>query len=781
MKQCLILSKTEKMTLLRYYLTVFLIIRNLQFTFGNEAEVGYIPCRQSKINGTYQIDCSNLNLKSVPKCESLNVTDCTLVTDMNLRRNNIKTFSSGSFMQYPNLVHIWIGLDGSKIFENGAFTGLEGLESLIMKNMTPDGGVIFANETFAPLVKLKYLDLSNSLLHVQNVFKTVLCSVSATLETLLMDYIFLITSTSFPQFVVLDGEMSKCLYHMNLKKLSLGDNNIVEITPEFLVNLRHIEYLSLRYNIIIGDSAAIPMLGIMHNLTFFDLGCQNNWQCNKKYVYPPNIPNFQEESILFQSKPNEINGIEVQTLPKLRTIRTDHLGGTGNVNHKLPDICWSNNHLVELDWSHQRIETINGSLKCMWNLKFFNIRGWRASYLDPMLFEDMISLKVLLLGGTFLPNKMSSQDFGRKLFDKNKDLIYLELSQNGIDSLHSDVFRNLYQLRFLNLSNNQIQHVDNAFENLTTLEQVDISYNDLTQVPMILISVLERNMKMNSSTKGIINITGNPFQCSCTLMSEITRVQMSEVKVISLNSTQDKLNCILQNGTRIPFSEVRKQLESICHVNELTPIVFLTFVYPLSLILITLSTFGYKYRWRVKLAWYTVLHLFYNKEQERSDFRFDAFISYCSHDEDWVRKKLVANLEKENNKYKLCLHYRHFIPGRCITDNITAAVQKSRKTVLVVTKKYLKSGWCDFETRFAQTHHLHEHTGGVIGIIHPEVFHIRGARGMALDRLLDSVTYINWPIEKEKEALFWFQLKRALGPPRTVQAANNDAYDMLIL
>ena len=754
---------------------------DLQFTFGNEAAVGYIPCRQSKINGTYQMDCSHLNLKSVPKCESLNVTDCSLVTEMNLQRNNIKTFSSGSFMQYPNLVHIWIGLDGSKIFENGAFTGLERLESLIMKNMTPDGGVIFANETFAPLVNLKYLDLSNSMLHVQNVLKTVLCSVSATLETLLMDYIFQISSTSVPIFVVLDGEMSKCLYHMNLKKLSLGHNNIVEITPEFLMNLRHIEYISLRYNIIIGDSAAIPMLGTMHNLTFLDIGCQNNWHCNKNYVYPPNIPTFQEESILFQSKPNKINGIEVQTLPKLRTLRVDHWGGTGADNVKLPDICWSNNHLVELDLSHEHFEAINGSLKCMWNLKFLNIRGWRASYLDPMFFQDMISLKVLLLGGTFLPNKMSSQDFGKKLFDKNKDLIYLELSQNGIDSLHSDVFRNLYQLRFLNLSNNQIQHVDNAFENLTSLEQVDISYNGLTQVPMILMSVLERNMKINSSIKGIINITGNPFQCSCILMSEITRVQMSEVKVISLNSTQDKLNCILQNGTRIPFSEVRKQLESICHVNELTPIVFLTFVYPLSLILITLSTFGYKYRWRVKLAWYTVLHLFYNKEQQRTDFRFDAFISYCSHDEDWVRKKLVANLEKENNKYKLCLHYRHFIPGRCITDNITAAVQKSRKTVLVVTKKYLKSGWCDFETRFAQTDHLHEHTGGVIGIIHPEVFHVRGARGMALDRLLDSVTYINWPIEKEQEALFWFQLRRAIGPPSTVQAVNNDAFDMLIL
>ena len=243
----------------------------------------------------------------------------------------------------------------------------------------------------------------------------------------------------------------------------------------------------------------------------------------------------------------------------------------------------------------------------------------------------------------------------------------------------------------------QIQHVDDHFKNLTSLENVDFSHNALTNIPMKIFSVLQRNMKINSSKKGILNITGNPFQCSCTLLSEIIMVQRSKVKIIHINSTRNHLYCILQNGTRIAFSKIRKQPESVCHVYELTPVIFLTFVYPFSLLLITLSTCGYKYRWRVIPAWYTVLHLFYKKKQEKTDFRFDAFISYCSHDEDWVRRKLVANLEKEANKYKLCLHYRHFLPGRNITDNITAAVQESRKTVLVVTKNYLKSGWCDFE------------------------------------------------------------------------------------
>ena len=121
------------------------------------------------------------------------------------------------------------------------------------------------------------------------------------------------------------------------------------------------------------------------------------------------------------------------------------------------------------------------------------------------------------------------------------------------------------------------------------------------------------------------------------------------------------------------------------------------------------------------------------------------------------------------------------MPGRNITDNIAAAIQESRKTVLVVTKKYLKSGWCDFETRFAHSHHLNEHTGGVIGIIHPEVFHLKGARGMALDRLPNSVTYINWPMNEEEEPLFWLKLKKALGPPMTLKTANDDAYNLLLM
>ena len=765
--------QTRKMLIFGFNWTVFLLVTNIQLTIGNAKSVEkYTQCSQRRINKTYKFVCSNLNLRSVPKCQSLNVTDCGLITELHLSGNNIKLLRNGSFTQFPNLVFIDLGGNPVTKFESAAFAGLEHLEKLILSNIAPAGNklAIFADEIFVPLIRLKYLKLSDSMVDVQHLFETVLCGVTSSIDTLIMNHVF--RSNTESSFIVLNSEMSKCFRHMSLKKLFLHDNSIVEIMPDFIIHLRHLEYLSLRLNNIIGNSRAILPILFDHNLTVFDLGCQNHWQC-ENYVNPANLPDFKDENIM-QSHPTKRNGSEIYLLPNLRTLRLDHIGGQA-VTVPIPDICWSNNHLVELDLSYTIAYSITGTLECVWNLKFLNIRGVRLSYLDPMIFQDMVSLQVLLSDDGFSSNNMLGIDSGKKFFENNRDLVYLELSRNGIDILHKEVFKNLHQLRFLNLSHNQIQHLNDEFENLTSLQHVDISHNALTRMPIRLLSVLERNMRKNNSIKGIINMAGNPFQCSCTLMSEITRIQMSKVKVTSPNSTQDHLSCILQNGTRIPFSKVMEELISFCHAySEVTPVVFLTFVYPLCLIVISLSTCGYKYIWWVKYSWYTILHLIHKKKQERRNYRFDAFISYCSEDEDWVRKKLVPKLEKENSKYNLCLHYRHFVPGRNITDNIVVAVQTSRKTVLVVTKKYLRSGWCDFETRFAHTHHLHEQTGGVIGIIHPEAFKVRGSRGMGLKRLIDSVTYIKWPLEEEHEGLFWLRLKKALGPPMTASVSTEN-------
>lgn len=46
----------------------------------------------------------------------------------------------------------------------------------------------------------------------------------------------------------------------------------------------------------------------------------------------------------------------------------------------------------------------------------------------------------------------------------------------------------------------------------------------------------------------------------------------------------------------------------------------------------------------------------------------------------------ILEIEDRDPNIRLCLHYRHFIPGEFISDNITRAVKNSRRTVLILSR-----------------------------------------------------------------------------------------------
>ena len=213
-----------------------------------------------------------------------------------------------------------------------------------------------------------------------------------------MDHVFSFSKKS--SAVILDSKMSKCLHHLRLKTLSLTCSDIVEITPEFVPNVQHLEYLSLRYNNILGDIATMLIVPSMQNLTFLDIGCQNKWRCNDVYIYPPNMPKLGDKNSLVTHIYTKWNESEIQLLPRLHTLRADHFGGhNGEIN--IPNICWSNNHLVELDLSYMLVQFISGTFHCLKHLKYLNLRGIKASVTDPEIFKDLNSLQVLLLEETF--------------------------------------------------------------------------------------------------------------------------------------------------------------------------------------------------------------------------------------------------------------------------------------------------------------------------------------------------------------------------------------------
>ncbi len=99
---------------------------------------------------------------------------------------------------------------------------------------------------------------------------------------------------------------------------------------------------------------------------------------------------------------------------------------------------------------------------------------------------------------------------------------------------------------------------------------------------------------------------------------------------------------------------------------------------------------------------------------------FDAFVSYSGDDYRWVCTVLRPRLEYQYN-YHLCVHDRDFLVGDTIFNNISQAVKRSRRMIMVLSRTFLKSQWCMLEFRAAHQRVLKDRTNYLIVILFEDV------------------------------------------------------------
>jgi hypothetical protein len=87
--------------------------------------------------------------------------------------------------------------------------------------------------------------------------------------------------------------------------------------------------------------------------------------------------------------------------------------------------------------------------------------------------------------------------------------------------------------------------------------------------------------------------------------------------------------------------------------------------------------------------------------QPQDEFQYDAFISYSHHDSAWVRNVLLPHLEDEG--LRVCIDFRDFELGAPSLVNMENAVERSRKTLIVLTPAWLESEWTAFESLLIQS------------------------------------------------------------------------------
>jgi hypothetical protein len=283
--------------------------------------------------------------------------------------------------------------------------------------------------------------------------------------------------------------------------------------------------------------------------------------------------------------------------------------------------------------------------------------------IPPHLFQPI---------GTFV-----SRRSGRKHHFKK-----ISLAENKIQSLQNIENIGYIDVELLNLSFNSIvswNKSDVFVSNVHNISYVDLSYNAISMFHEVMLDSIG---KIN-----YVILDGNPIDCNdCTMI----KLQ----KWIASNPKYKNLKCLFTPslyGTHVidvdfDASKCFKKTEFFGY--------FCGFVISIFAIILITTWFGYTYRFNLVYMLHVIRTKRHARNMNQQDFgqwNYDAFVSYCHKDRDWVYNCLVKKLESTEMNYTLCLHERDFSLGGYIIDNIGECIRTSRHVIFVLTPNFVAS------------------------------------------------------------------------------------------
>lgn len=180
--------------------------------------------------------------------------------------------------------------------------------------------------------------------------------------------------------------------------------------------------------------------------------------------------------------------------------------------------------------------------------------------------------------------------------------------------------------------------------------------------------------------------------------------------------------------------------------------------------------------WKHRNILLMTLVYYFQKYEDDDEREWDAFVSYRSFawDESFVVHTLFPKLEQELG-FKLYLHFRDFIAGDTVANNIIRAVKGSRRTILIITPGYLQSEHTMFDFYVAQQAML-ERKHRIIPVLLDDISDFKSSMDPNLKTVLSSITYIEWPNDssnnEKKIEKFWKRMQLSLPKKRSSSDTN---------
>lgn len=412
------------------------------------------------------------------------------------------------------------------------------------------------------------------------------------------------------------------------------------------------------------------------------------------------------------------------------------------------------------------------------NIEKLNLQGNNLKSLGLITkrLEHMVSLKELDLS----LNSLVHDGLDKCVWPPK--ITNLSLSSNG---LTDSVFNCLpIGTETLDLQNNQISVVPEIVMTLSNLSSLNLNLNRLRDLPECngfphLNKLLLRSNSLHAPSVSqlescpklrTLDVSLNPFTCTCSLRSFKSLGIKSEQKEshtgLELLGWPFEYYCsypeVDRNSTlkQIPIPEVS------CSVALLAA----TILCPAVALIIAVITLCH----RLDVPWYLGMIWQWTRAKHRARRRqvrpedlegveFHAFVSYSQHDANWVHNFFLPNIEGPAGGLKICHHEKHFVPGKTIIENIITCVEKSRRSVFVLSAHFVKSEWCHYELCFASHQRLSQGSDSVVLVLlEPLPQYLIPSKYYQLKSMMGRHTYLEWPQDTAKHRLFWANLRVAL-------------------
>ncbi|XP_064412965.1 toll-like receptor 7 [Latimeria chalumnae] len=555
------------------------------------------------------------------------------------------------------------------------------------------------SETFSNLTSLKVLDLSRNNLFFIN-------------PAQFQDLTFLACLNMSGNAISQTLNGSEFQYLSNLKYLDFSNNRLDLLYWTAFQEMKQLEVLDLS-----GNSHYFLAEGLTHMLNF-TMG----------------LPALKKLKMNW-------NEISTSTNTKLKSLSLEVLELKGN---RL-DILWK-------DGDNRYLEFF----KELSNLTVLDISYNSISFVPPRVFENMPpNLLELYLNN----NDLKSFNWGKLHFLRK--LITLDLSYNALKTVPRELSNCTKHLQKLILRNNKIPKLTKNFlRDAYSLRYLDLSKN---KIQIIEQSSFPEKVLNNME---VLLLNGNQFLCTCDAVSFIWWIQHTTVNIPRLATDVICAGPGVHQGESVISVDLYAcdldSLAVILHSLSASVIIFL--------LVVTISS--HLFFWDVWYSYHFCAAKFkgYHPLVSQSTC-YDAYIAYDVKDPDvadWVFKELRVQLEEQGDKYfNLCLEERDWIPGHPIIDNLSQSIQLSRKTVFVLTNRYIRSG--SFRVTFYMAHQrLIDEKVDVIVLVFLEKA-LQKSKYLKLRKRLCSSSVLDWPTNPQAQHYFWQCLKNALATDNRMQ------------